>query len=106
MTRRTPLAPALHLDPGVACRGHHGWSSLELATRLDDAPVEVLDDGAYLFLGGLPVEQVVELDVVLAQLEGGREHADAFALDQLLQPPVAVVRRTEVAQRLGPAALT
>ena len=54
-------------------------------------------------LGGLAVEQRVELGVVLAQLQRGREHAgDLLALDQLLQPPVPVVRRAEVTRAACP----
>jgi hypothetical protein len=48
------------------------------------------------------VQLAVELRVLLAQLEGGRQDAgDLLALDQLLQPPVAVVRRPEVTQGLA-----
>ena len=35
-------------------------------------------------------ELIVELEVVLAQLQRRGEHADLLALDELLQPPVAV----------------
>ena len=55
-------------------------------------------------LGGLPVEQAVELEVLLAQLQRRRQDTgDVLALDQLAQPPVPVVRRPEVTQRLAVA---
>ena len=52
----------------------------------------------------MTVEPRVELGVVLAQLEGGRQDAgDLLALDEPLDPPVGVVLGAEVLDRLAGA---
>ena len=56
----------------VAGRRHDGRSAGELAPRLDDPAVEVLDRAAYAVLGRLAVQHPVELGVLGAQQDGLR----------------------------------
>src|ERR1700712_4950968 len=98
------LAPPLHLHVDVARLRDHRWTALQLAPCLDDAAVELLDQLAHHRLRRLTVELGVEGRVVLAQLQRRGQHpGDLLALDQLLQPPVAIVRRSQVPERLAGA---
>src|SRR5687768_8660835 len=84
-----PVAPPCELGVDVARHGHERRAVHGGVASLHHASVELLELAAYLGLGGVAVEPGVELGVVLAELEGGREDAgDLLALDQALDPPV------------------
>src|SRR5829696_8019923 len=73
---RTPFAPRLDLGVDVALPGDHrrpGRTHRRRVDRLADAGVEVLDLAAYLRLDVDPVEPAVELGVLLADRQGGRQ---------------------------------
>src|SRR4051794_20746999 len=91
------LPPGLDFAVGVPGRGDHRRTASELATCLDDPPVEVLDHPSYAVLGRLSVEDGVELGILEAQADRRRGDAgDLLALDELLHPPVRVVLLRQV----------
>src|SRR5690349_21824764 len=89
--RGTALVPAGDRGLDIAGHGDQGWAFGEAVAGGDDAVVEVGDVLADVGLGGEGVELGVELGVLLAEGEAGREEGDVLALDELLDPPVRVV---------------
>ena len=98
---RTTLAPGSDLGVDVAGAGDHrrparSCRRISTTRRLKSSTSRRTSLSAVI-----RVQPVVELGVLLAQGEGGRQEGDVLALDELLDPPVGVVLDAEVLDRLA-----
>ena len=98
--RPPAFRPRLHGRVHVARHRHQRRSLGQPVAGRDHPLVEVLELTAHVVLAGQPVQPVVELGVLLAERDAGREDRDVLALDELLDPPVRVVVLAEVGDRL------